>query len=200
MRCEPGCQCRRHQSPGRPRGSGVIPVEVRFWSNVYRRGYDECWPWGGSAHPYGRFGVRQGELGQEKDTVLLAHRVAFYLVHGRWPEPQGLHGCDNPPCCNAENSAHVHEGTNADNVREMWERGRAVAPPVFFGIEAHRAKLTDEQALEIIARYESGAVSQAALAVEYGVAQPSVSAIVRGRRRSLSRPDYFPVESQEDQE
>jgi hypothetical protein len=54
------------------------------------------------------------------------------------------------------------------------------------GEAAHRAKLTDAQALEIIARYgPGGIISQQALADEYGVAQPSISLILRGKRRSL---------------
>jgi hypothetical protein len=177
---------------GRPKGSGVIPLDVRFWAKVERRGYGECWPWtaGVALSPngglyYGRFGVRAGELGLDRNTTQCAHRVAFYLVHGHWPTPQALHGCDNTLCCNAENPLHIHEGTSAENHREMRERGRWSPPPVQTGIHAHRAKLTDEQALEIIARYQAGGVSQAALAVEYEVSQNSVSYIVRGKRRSL---------------
>lgn len=165
-----------------------MPLEVRFWAKVTRRGFDECWPWTASVHPkgYGQFGVRAGELGLECNRPVAAHRVAFYLVHGRWPEPQGLHGCDNPPCCNVENPEHVHEGTNADNVHEMWERGRAVAPPVRTGHDLPWSKLTDEQALEIITRYgPGGIVSQEALAAEYGVSQYIISYTVRGKRRSL---------------
>lgn len=174
---------------GRPRGSGVVPIEVRFWDKVDRRDWHECWPWLKAVSPggYGVFGVNPGELGLggTRARNCSAHRVAFYLVHGRWPEPWGLHGCDNPGCCNAENPVHVHEGTPADNVREMWERGRAVAPPVLMGSEANRAKLTDSQARELISRYEAGGVSQQSLAEEFGVSQPSVSRTIRGLRRSL---------------
>lgn len=191
-RCEPGCTCRRHQSRGRPPGTGVISIDERFWRHVMRGSYDQCWPWlgatvrrRGDGLEYGKFSVRQGELGQVKESTLLAHRVAFFLVRGRWPEPNGLHGCDNPLCCNAENPAHVHEGTLKDNTREMFERGRHAGPPIRTGIDANRAKLTDDQAREIIIRYRAGGVSQASLAAEYGVAQPSISSIIRGKRRSL---------------
>jgi hypothetical protein len=185
--------CGRHSVPGRPRGSGVTPVADRFWVHVERLRWDECWPWTGAKSPmskvpglfYGRFVVREGELEQEKTGTLLAHRVAFRLVHGRWPQPNALHGCDTPLCCNAENLAHIHEGTLKDNTREMFERGRGHLPIARLGIDASRAKLSDDQAREIIARYRVGGVSQAVLAAEYGVAQPSISAIVRGRRKSL---------------
>lgn len=189
-KCELGCACRRHQSAGRPRGGGA-PVAERFWPHVERRGLEECWPWTGASAVsrgglrYGRFGLREGELEQSQPTTQLPHRVAFRLVHGRWPEPNGLHGCDNPLCCNAENPAHVHEGTLSDNTREMYARGRHPGLPILTGADANRAKLTDEQAWEIIRRYQAGGVSQAVLALEYGVAQPSISSIVRGKRRSL---------------
>jgi hypothetical protein len=122
----------------------------------------------------------------ERDSFCAAHRVAFRLMHGRWPAPNALHGCDRPLCCNVVNPEHVHEGTAKQNTEEMFARGRGRLPPVRMGIEASRAKLTDEQALEVIARYgPGGVISQDALAVEYGVSQHSISSIVRGKRRSL---------------
>lgn len=169
----------------------MTPLPDRFWPKVERRGIEECWPWTGAKVRsrggllYGKFGAREGELGFDRDSTQLAHRVAFYLVHGHWPVPQGLHGCDFTLCCNAENPEHIHEGTAKQNTAEMYARGRNRVPRVRMGIEASRAKLTDAQALEIIARYAVGGVSQDALAAEYGVAQPSIGLIVRGKRRSL---------------
>jgi hypothetical protein len=166
-------------------------VEDRFWSKVDRRGYDECWPWtaGVVTYPgkdikYGQFGVGPGQLDNDsgKYRSVYAHRVAFRLVHGRWPDPCGLHGCDFGLCCNAENPAHVHEGSIPDNNREMRERGRGAVPAARYGIEAGRGKLTAEQVAEILARYVPRVVSQQALADEYGVSQASISWIVRGRR------------------
>lgn len=71
----------------------------RFWAQVDRRGPEDCWPWVGTRlkHGYGVIGYRM------KRTT--AHRVAFFLEHDRWPEPNGLHVCDNPPCCNP---AHIY--------------------------------------------------------------------------------------------
>jgi hypothetical protein len=137
---------------------------------------------------YGKFWVPGVWLGPGREKACIpAHRVAYYLVHGHWPTPQGLHGCDNTLCCNADNPAHVHEGTAKQNTAEMFERGRGVLPPVRSGEHASRAKLTDAQAREILERYGSGCagISQAALATEYGVSQNSVSYIVCGKRRSL---------------
>lgn len=50
-----------------------------------------------------------------------AHRVAFYLRHGRWPALHVLHKCDTRSCVNAD---HLWEGTNLDNVRDKMAKGR----------------------------------------------------------------------------
>jgi hypothetical protein len=55
-----------------------------------------------------------------------AHRVAFWLEHGRWPEPAALHLCDNRPCVNP---AHLAEGTQRDNLADMRAKGRAAPMP-----------------------------------------------------------------------
>lgn len=51
-----------------------------------------------------------------------AHVVSFEHWHG--PAAPGLfvlHRCDNPPCVNPH---HLYTGTQADNGRDMSERGR----------------------------------------------------------------------------
>jgi len=52
-----------------------------------------------------------------------AHRVAFTFHHGREPQKYVLHSCDNPGCCNP---AHLREGTQLENMRDMNERGRRI--------------------------------------------------------------------------
>jgi hypothetical protein len=103
-----------------------VPIEQRFWEKVDRRSYDECWPWTKGTYPggYGKFKIVKGDLGQQTTEGVGAHRVAFRLIHGRWPTPNALHGCDNRVCCNAENPLHIHEGTQQQNLEEMDARGR----------------------------------------------------------------------------
>lgn len=88
---------------------------ARFEASFERRGSNQCWPWLKCCDGwnYGTF-YFQGKNRK-------AHRVAFYLKHGRWPEPNGLHSCDNPPCCNPR---HVFEGTDADNAADRVAKGR----------------------------------------------------------------------------
>lgn len=170
---------------GMPRGNpGVarikqLPVDVRFWSWVERRSAEDCWPWTGAQRKgYGTFKLGIGDLGSEKRRDVYAHRVAFHLEHGHWPVPQGLHGCDNPLCCNALNPEHVHEGTPARNMQEKYERGRAVHP---VGELSALAALTNEQAEAIRLCCVSG-VSQYLVAIEFGVSQTTVNRVVRGLR------------------
>jgi hypothetical protein len=74
-----------------------------------------CWTWtGATSDGYGHVKF-QGRLHQ-------AHRVAFFLIHGRWPRPYCLHTCDNRACVKP---THLYEGTHADNMADMVSRGRS---------------------------------------------------------------------------
>jgi len=78
-------------------------------------GPDACWPWMGTADPYGHFKA-QGKR-------FLANRVAFSIANDDRLEDGKVvrHTCDNPPCCNP---AHLVDGTYSDNVADMISRGR----------------------------------------------------------------------------
>ena len=94
-------------------------LEERFWSKVDVRGPDECWPWTGAHIPqgYGSLGAVLVE-GEVKSQVG-AHRVSFFLEHGRWPVV-ARHSCDVKDCVNP---AHILDGSHADNARDAHERG-----------------------------------------------------------------------------
>ena len=87
----------------------------RFWSKVAKS--DGCWLWTAARNEqgYGEFSL-DGKLQR-------AHRVSFYLAHGRWPEPNALHKCDNPPCVRPD---HLFEGTHKENMADMTSKGRSV--------------------------------------------------------------------------
>lgn len=106
------------------------PLAERFWSRVNKNGpvpthmphLGQCWVWTGyvsKLNGYGRMGI--GSLSDGTRKNIHTHRVAFFLHHGRWPEPNALHHCDNRACCRP---AHLFEGDNGDNVRDMFSKGR----------------------------------------------------------------------------
>lgn len=63
---------------------------------------------------YGSFGVGS--------KTYLAHRISWMMKHGRETDMLIMHKCDNPRCVNP---GHLREGTDLDNVRDMWRKGRA---------------------------------------------------------------------------
>ena len=93
------------------------------------KGTDDCSLWIGGKHKdgYGHFKI--------DGKMVLAHRFAWFLETGKWPERQILHTCDNPPCVRFE---HLFEGSQPDNIANMLSKGRAQLRGT--------AKLTDREA------------------------------------------------------
>ena len=140
--------------------------KVRFWRRVDRRGPDDCWPWTGSCnHARGGHGCFHDEHGQS----IAAHRYAFFLTHG-YMSQLVRHRCDNPPCCNP---AHLLEGTQKENIADMYARGRA---PI--GVKHGRVRLTEDDVREIRASREKRRV----LAARFGIAPQTVWDIRRRKR------------------
>jgi hypothetical protein len=137
----------------------------KFWSRVAVSSDDACWPWTGSK-------VRGGYGGLvSKRKSFTAHRVAYFLTHGTIDASLDvLHSCDNPPCCNP---AHLRQGTDKDNMRDMILRGRSRR-----GEQKPSAKLTDAKVSEIkAATHEPHIV----LARKFGVRFQTIQAIRAGR-------------------
>jgi hypothetical protein len=113
-----------------------------------------------------------------------AHRMAWMLTNGEISK--GLHcchRCDNPKCCNP---SHLFLGTNAENMRDMFNKGRHRMHTSRnpnrgrFGEKHQRASVTDAQALEIISKYKSDNTSHRKLAKEFGVVKTTIGRIIRG--------------------
>lgn len=140
-----------------------------YWPKVdTSAGPDLCWPWIGKRDPngYGNFDAHPG--------MRSAHRFAYFLAHGEIPEGMFVcHRCDNPPC---QNPGHLFLGTQADNMADMWGKGRAVTP-FRNGSGNPLAKLT-EQSVREIRRLVSEGVPQKELAALHGVSRPTISLVV----------------------
>lgn len=125
---------------------------------------DSCLLW-----PFGKDRQGYGKVWFEGDTVR-AHRVAFKLVHGKWPEPLGLHSCDTPSCVSP---FHVSEGTNADNQGEKAARGRQIRG------EMHKcSKLNPELVRQIRSEYIYGVNGLQKLANKFGISKKTVMRII----------------------
>jgi hypothetical protein len=139
----------------------VRPYEAIFNANVDRSGGpDACWPWTGSrrkkGHPYGIISIG----GKHR----VAHRVAWALSRdGMLPISRAgahaiCHRCDNPPCCNP---AHLFDGMQSDNAKDMWTKRRGKAPTPMLGVEHAGAILNDDLVGQMRSERASGATFRA---------------------------------------
>lgn len=103
------------------------------------------------------------------------HRLSWEMVNG--PIPEGLcvlHKCDNPPCVNPD---HLFLGTRADNMKDMWSKGRGRTVGASLPGEKHpMAIMTDAKVISMRSDRSNG-VPLLELSERYGVAVPTVSMI-----------------------
>ena len=100
------------------RWKGKSPIN-RFWEKVDIKGDDECWEWKGSVNTngYGMLGIGQSRI--------VASRMSWVIHHGYLDNRMLVcHFCDNPKCVNPE---HLFLGTNSDNIKDMYDKGRREA-------------------------------------------------------------------------
>jgi ribosomal protein S25 len=167
--------------------------EERFWSRVDKNGPQPenpecdgvCWIWCGyrDDRGYGRSMNNSGGGSHQ------AHRKAWEYYYQQ-EIPNGLllrHMCDNPPCVNPK---HLIVGTQADNTRDMIERGRM---RILVGEEQGMTKLNEEQVREIRKEYSEGKVSYQALADKYGVGNSTIKGICKRLTWKHIEDDYQPA-------
>lgn len=125
---------RKHGNPmtvAKKMGRGATQ-EARFWDRVaLTANPDKCWLWQGQKSKESGYGSVSFE-----GKARRAHVVSWRLATGYYPALQILHSCDVRLCVNP---VHLHEGTQADNMREMSERGRSL-----HGTKNPKAKLTED--------------------------------------------------------
>jgi hypothetical protein len=158
-------------------------LEERFARFVTPSDEDSCWEWEGycrqaglRALPYGMLKVfRGGGIARPE----YAHRIAFFLAAGYWPE-HALHTCDNPKCVNPN---HLYDGSQRQNMQDASERGRLeFARHTKGGRKGEWIAPLPPRDVTVIRRlYNEGWTQRIASA--FGITQGGVSSIVRGRTR-----------------
>jgi hypothetical protein len=170
-----------------------MTFEERFWAQVEKT--DGCWLWTGNKDRDGYGHIKHG------GKSIGAHRASYLIHNGEIPEGQVIcHTCDNPACVRPD---HIFSGTVADNNRDRDEKGRSASGDRnasrlyperrprgenhhwqtkpwtrMTGEKNGRAKLTQETANEIRAKWETGQYTKRALSCLYGVSDVQIGKIV----------------------
>jgi hypothetical protein len=146
-----------------------IPAVNRFWHKVNVLSQDECWLFhaGMGSNKRGIFKIDGKEM--------YASRAAWIITNG--PVPDGLwvlHKCDCGSCCNP---SHLFLGTPADNVHDMYQKGRQ---NILRGDQDPKSKLTEDDVREIRRLYKPYVFSQFKLAAMFKVRRTTIQSVLNG--------------------
>jgi len=86
-----------------------------------------------------------------------------------------MHICDNKSCINP---AHLVLGTQADNIKDMWNKGRENTTIRAVGARVNTAKLTEADVRRILAIKHPTAID---IARQYGVSHTTIGALLHGQ-------------------
>ena len=131
-----------------------------------------CWIWHGARSKSG-----YGNIGRCGKTMA-AHRVAYRIWNGDIPDGMCvIHVCDDRACCNP---AHLYLGTQKENIRDMFARGRNAKffSNIPFGERVGGSKLT-EWDVRFIRHWIANGFQGEVVAAEFGVTGANVSQIYK---------------------
>lgn len=121
-----------------------------------------------NAHGYGYVRVNL--------KIWRAHRASWTVFRGFIPKNKRiLHRCDNRPCCNPK---HLYVGSDAQNIRDIYVRGRANPTQ---GNRHGRSKLTEETVIQIFQSVNNQGLTRTRVAELHHIDMSVVSRIVSGK-------------------
>jgi hypothetical protein len=149
----------------------ILHPEWAKLGRFIKPGFDDCWEWTGSRTKQGYGRLNRSGRNQHANRFILA-----LVKPPSDPELCACHHCDNPPCVRP---SHLFWGTVAENNADMLVKGRLIPPKVRAGSAHHKAKITEDEAMEI-RRLRRAGLSQAKIGEIFGLSQTSVGRIDRG--------------------
>jgi len=148
----------------------ILPDRMKSKISVDDEG---CWRWTGYITPsgYGLVSVR----GVPKKV----HQVLYAFSTGSWAKPLSvLHRCDKRNCCRP---SCLFAGTQKDNMRDMYQKGRAARSETKArGEDNGMAKLTRESVICIRHLRIVTGTPFTSLARRFGVSKASIHSICLG--------------------
>lgn len=146
------------------------PIQERLFPRLKQQG--ECLVWTGCVGPTG-YGHLPYIL-EDGTKMQFVHRIAYFLENGDFDRKLSiLHRCDNRPCCNP---AHLFLGTQKDNVKDMFAKGRANKR---HGELNNAAKITNEDAKTIRHLFFAERRKQKEIGGFFGLTQGQISKVCR---------------------
>lgn len=150
----------------------LTPKQARhFWPKVSKAPHPKgCWEWQAARLEwgYGQFGY-QGRMHP-------AHRISYRMHKGSIPDGLDVcHSCDNPPCVNP---AHLWLGDDKANAEDRQSKNRGASPK---GVANVKAKLSDEQVIEMRRLHREENFSHKKLATLFNVSLSTVYRILSGK-------------------
>jgi hypothetical protein len=147
----------------------------KFLSNVNIDKETGCWNWKGYKNHDGYGYLSLYKKGNRKQVF--AHRVSYVIATGyefhKNIDMRCLHKCDNPSCINPD---HLFLGTQADNVLDMWNKGRE---NIVFG--NNNEKSLNQSKVIDIKRMISEGVPFPNIAKDYNVSENCIKMIAENR-------------------